>query len=292
MAILKSLEHFPAERIPVRRLKRQHEQSGPLQPILSGCARQSAGVLQRGGSGVARAHGALEGGREAGRRPIAGEDEVAARGAGRGPSRRILGGRREGRAALLNDLPGRQRLRPRPVRPAISVQIASARASRGSLRRRSAPLMVTDRRSGKANSHSVRPPTRPVMGAVPGGGVALKCALTMARNVVGTVRPGTRSAAIQGGTASTTVSLGPESDARVAEIEPLHRVSGETEGPQAATEMHRRAPSMPGGAGPGRRRRPTGRRSPRGDGRPVRRPPASRAGAARRALPRLRAVRC
>ena len=135
-------------------IEKEHERSGPLQPILSGCARQSAGVLQGGGSGVARAHGALEGGREAGRRPIAGEDEVAARGAGRGTSRRILGGRREGRPALLDDLPGRQRLRPKTGEAG---DLGPDRLRQGLARltrRRSAPLMVTDRRSGKANSHS------------------------------------------------------------------------------------------------------------------------------------------
>ena len=80
------------------------------------------------------------------------------------------------------------------------------------------------------------------MGAVPGGGVDLEM-----RVDDGSERRRHREARHEvggdpGRHREDDRVLGPESDARVAEIEPLHRVSGETEGPQAATEMDRRAP--------------------------------------------------
>ena len=69
-----------------------------------------------------------------------------------------------------------------------------------------APLIVTERRSGKAKSHSASPFTMPVIGASPGGGAILKCALTMARKLRGAGRSGTRLTATTGGTARTTWS--------------------------------------------------------------------------------------
>ena len=74
----------------------------------------------------------------------------------------------------------------------------------GLVDRVAAPLIVTERRSGKAKSHSASPFTMPVIGASPGGGAILKCALTMARKLRGAGRSGTRLTATTGGTARTT----------------------------------------------------------------------------------------
>ena len=47
---------------------------------------------------------------------------------------------------------------------ATSCQIVRASSSRGMSSSRSAPLIVTESRSGKANSHSIRPLTTPIIG--------------------------------------------------------------------------------------------------------------------------------
>ena len=73
----------------------------------------------------------------------------------------------------------------RPATVATSFQISSPALSRGTSSRRSPALMVTDRRSGNANSHSTVPFTTPMMGARPAGGSTRKWPLTMARNSVG-----------------------------------------------------------------------------------------------------------
>ena len=83
----------------------------------------------------------------------------------------------------------------RPATAATSCHSFSAKISRGTSSKRSAALIVTDNRSGKANSHSIVPLTIPIIGASPGGGASRKCALTMAQNCDGVSRPGTRAAA-------------------------------------------------------------------------------------------------
>ena len=60
-----------------------------------------------------------------------------------------------------------------PAILATSAQIVAANSSRGGSSRRSALLMVTESRPSKANSHSTRPLTTPVMTGRPFGGSIL-----------------------------------------------------------------------------------------------------------------------
>ena len=103
------------------------------------------------------------------------------------PQRVLLRRRCESRAALAHDLPRRQigtSTDPRPCR--YRRQIACASSSRGMSTSRSPLLMVTERRCGNANSHSISAADdAESMAGSPRGGSKRKCALTMARNLVG-----------------------------------------------------------------------------------------------------------
>jgi hypothetical protein len=79
---------------------------------------------------------------------------------------------------------------------ATSPQIVFANSSRGVSIKRSPALTVTERRPGKANSHSTVLLSTPMIRGWPGGGSIRKCALTMARNSVGTSSPRTSAAAV------------------------------------------------------------------------------------------------
>ena len=72
-----------------------------------------------------------------------------------GPLGVLRRGRGEGRALLLDDLPGRQVGGQARSARAASRQISAASSSRGRSMSRSALLIVTESRSGKANSHSM-----------------------------------------------------------------------------------------------------------------------------------------
>src|SRR4051794_25752896 len=97
---------------------------------------------------------------------------------------------------------------PSPAISATSLQISAARLSRGMSMSRSAPLIVTDRRSGKAKSHSTSPFTTPCISGMPAGGVTRKWALTMALNSDGTLISGISITAKRAGTARITASSG------------------------------------------------------------------------------------
>ena len=152
----------------------------------------------------------------------------------------FCGGRREGRPALLDDLPGRQRLRPKtgeagdlgPDRLRQSLAGLTEEAISAADRHRQAvgegeqPLAESadeagdGRRAGRRRSLEMRVDDGPE-----------RRRHREVRHEVGG-DPGRHR--------EHDRVVRSESDAYVAEIEPLHRVSGETEGPQAATEMHRR----------------------------------------------------
>ena len=72
--------------------------------------------------------------------------------------------------------------------------------------RSSAPLIVTEMRSGWQTTHCAVAPSSAVIGGASGGGRMAKWALRMAQKRVGAARPGTSSPAIHGGTASTTAA--------------------------------------------------------------------------------------
>ena len=92
----------------------------------------------------------------------------------------------------------------------IDPALAALRARGAELRfgRRIAALTVTDTWPGLTNTHSATPPIRPMKPAGPGSAATAKCRFRIVSNASGTVRPGSRSAATQGGTASTTASPG------------------------------------------------------------------------------------
>src|SRR4029078_6969297 len=83
-----------------------------------------------------------------------------------------------------------------PVKPAPSPQIFFASSSRGASMSRSPALMVTESRPGNANSHCTVALSTPRIGGCAAGGSMRKCALTMARNSVGTVRSRSKDDAI------------------------------------------------------------------------------------------------
>ncbi len=107
-----------------------------------------------------------------------------------GRLRSCSGGCGKGGAALAHDLPWRQSVggasRQRGRLPPPRAQIVCANCSRGVSSKRSPALIVTDSRPGKAKIHCVVPLTTPMIGGCPAGGSMRKCALTMARNSVGT----------------------------------------------------------------------------------------------------------
>ena len=106
-----------------------------------------------------------------------------------------------------------------PVTAATSRQMSAASASRGVSSSRSAPLMVTDSRSWKANSHSTVPLMTPMIGGQPAGGAMRKCALTMARNSVGSFQIGTASRGDRRRNGKNDGVVRPKLHAVVAEIE-------------------------------------------------------------------------
>ena len=149
--------------------------------------------------------------RQPGRGPIAGEPEIGvARGRPRPPA--LLGGqRRERRPPFADDLPWWHGGRIARTTAATSSQIVLASASRGVSTRRSAPLIVTDSRSGEGENPFRRAADhaddrRQCRAAAQ----REKCALTMARNSSGASRPGSNAAATTGGTARITPSSAPE----------------------------------------------------------------------------------
>src|ERR1700727_2616306 len=99
----------------------------------------------------------------------------------------------------------------RPVNSAASRQISAASSSRGRSMSRSALLIVTESRSGKAKSHSISALTTPRIAGCPSGGAIWKWTLRMARNSSGAVKPGRRAFAIHGGTLRITKSSAPSS---------------------------------------------------------------------------------
>ena len=106
---------------------------------------------------------------------------------------------------------------------------------------RSALLMVTESRSGKANSHSISPLTTPRIAGWPRGGAIWKWTLTMRAEFVRRRQPGSSSCAIQGGTPTITQSLAPSASARPVEVERNGAPALETDRPQAVAEAHRAA---------------------------------------------------
>src|SRR5271156_4427522 len=80
----------------------------------------------------------------------------------------------------------------KPVARATSPQIALASSSRGESTSSSPALMVMETRPGKEKIHCTVPLSTPRIVGASGGGSMRKCALTMARNSVGTSRPRTR----------------------------------------------------------------------------------------------------
>ncbi len=129
-------------------------------PASSSCLRSRPHEPRRLVAGSDRS---LDGGRESGRRPVAGEKEVSPAGLRSRPACILLRKRGKSGAALPDDLPGWQRLgQIRSALPRLSRPLP--RAPRGAPPiHRSAALMVAESRSGNANSHSAVPLTMPVM---------------------------------------------------------------------------------------------------------------------------------
>ena len=99
-------------------------------------------------------------------------------GDGSRPQRILLRGRVKGGAALAHDLPGRQ-IAANARRRADFLPDRRARSSRGSFIRRSAPLIVTLRRCGNANIHSISPLMTPRIGGHRMAASKRKCAFRM-----------------------------------------------------------------------------------------------------------------
>ena len=91
-----------------------------------------------------------------------------------------------------------------------SPQTRAAIASAGRSTKWLAALTVTETMPGRRNAHSAVPPISPrnpaLATAAPGAASVRKCRFRIASNRSGTTSPGSRSAATQGGTASTTAS--------------------------------------------------------------------------------------
>ena len=124
----------------------------------------------------------------------------------------------------------------------------------------SAPDTVTEMRSSKAKIHSAVPPITPSMARRAGRRARiLKCALTMARNSSGAVRPGTRSLATQGGTASTTAVARRQPAAWRRAIPAPSPCAGASVRPRSRVDrLHLRALARPDRPAPDRRRPPPG----------------------------------
>ena len=110
---------------------------------------------------IARTHGAFDRGRQAGLGPVAGEEDIRPLCARIRPfARSAPASRRRSRGFSLTICQG-GRSAASPVSAAASRQISAASSSRGRSISRSALLMVTESRSGKANSHSISALTTP-----------------------------------------------------------------------------------------------------------------------------------
>ena len=225
-----------------------------------------AGRPRQPRGGFARPDRALDRRGKPGLRPVAREEQVAPAGRGGRSQRVLFGGGGEGRALFLDDLPARHRgsqYRGPPRRPPRRPARASSR-SRST--RSSAALTVTDSRSGKANTHSAVPPSSPIIGGVPAGGVKAKCPLTIARCSVGAVRPGTSDRRDPGGERQDHRLV---RDRRVldtvAPVEPRHPVALERQRAQAAARSppSRRARRQPAERRIDERRGQAGVRDPR-----------------------------
>src|SRR5215207_5283070 len=104
-------------------------------------------LMNQGRRRIARTNRTFNGGRQARRGPIAGENEVVEAGLRARAFRRLLGVAANVARRSLTICQG-GRFRGSPVKVTISAQIRSANVSRGSSSRRSTPLLVTDSRSG------------------------------------------------------------------------------------------------------------------------------------------------
>ena len=141
---------------------------------------------------------------------------------------------------------GRARRQPRCQIVCASI-VARRRRSR-----RSAALMVTDRRPGKANIHSAVPLSTPRIGGRPAGGAMRKCALTMARNSVGTVEVRHQRRRDVGRHREDDGVVGAERDGVAAEIERRDAVAGEAQRAQLVLEAQHRAALLADAPAPAR----------------------------------------
>src|SRR5579872_3492861 len=103
-------------------------------------------------------------------------------------------------------------------------------------------LMVTDRRWGNVKSHSTRPPMTPRMGGRSFRGSQRKWAFTIARNLVGVLRPGSSEAAGRHGQHDRVG--GCKRDALLAEVQFADAVRRAAKSAQLVTEADIATPAL------------------------------------------------
>ena len=140
------------------------------------------------GGAIAGSDRTFDGRGQAGICPIASEDEIAPRSGGARAFASCVGRRGEGRAPLAHDLPRRHRIGRQAATAATSLQIVLAKFL---ARRVDQPVAGADgdrQPAGKGEQPFDRAVEHAEDRRLSGGGSMRKCALTMARNSVGTVR--------------------------------------------------------------------------------------------------------
>ena len=234
--LLDGLSHRP-------RLERPRSRRTPcltLRRALRVSGRARHGPARREPRGrLARTDRSLDRRRQAGRGPIACQDEIVVGGLGRRAPRGLGRRRREGRPLLLDDLPAGQfgrkvRSKLGDLRPDLSRQVFARHVEQPVGPADRDRIDGPDRRTATPSGRS----PRRERAALPGGGTSAKCALTMERNALR--RAADRAAgraATQGGSASTTAVLRAERARAVARRRrPPTRPSAEVEAAQAPSE--------------------------------------------------------
>ena len=227
---------------------------GATDPAASGVRRRPcAWRAARLGRGMARAHGAFERRRQAGRGPIAGEEQVPPLRRGGRPTAFSAGVAGKGRAPLPHDLPRRHVARDPGHLRQPPARWSCARSMRGMSISRSALLIVTDSRPGNANIHSVvafktRGHRRDRRPARRSGSARWRCCdrRSAPRS------PGSSMAAACAGTASTTASAGPSVTLSPPKSSALDAVAGKAQRAQLVLEPDRRRCAPRDGAAPAR----------------------------------------
>ena len=175
---------------------------------------------------IARSDRAFDGSGQPGICPIAGKNEIAPLGCCAGTLASCAGvaakvARRSRTICQGGSLSANSA--GNPVKRATSLQIVLASSSRGESMSRSPALMVTDTRPGNAKIHCTVALSTPRIGGSAAGGSMRKCALTMARNSVGTIEPAHQRRGDIGRHRNDTVSSSTKFDGLAAEVESFDR---------------------------------------------------------------------